>query len=153
MVEAEGPVHTEEVARRIREAFGLQKTGNRILEHVRDALMVQARSSLIQKEQEFWTIPGREIQEVRTRRTAALPLRRAGMIAPGEYRLAMSRIVEEAVAISGDDLEVETARRFGFDRTGSELRQEINRHLNGLISAGCVSAEGGMLRVNASRAG
>ena len=37
IVEAEGPIHTEEVARRIREAFGLQKTGKRILAHVRSA--------------------------------------------------------------------------------------------------------------------
>ena len=34
VVEAEGPIHTEEVARRIREAFGLQQTGRRILAHV-----------------------------------------------------------------------------------------------------------------------
>jgi very-short-patch-repair endonuclease len=123
VVEAEGPVHTEEVARRIREAFGLQKTGNRILKHVREALMAQARSGMIKREQEFWTIPGREIQEIRTRRTAALSLRRASMIAPAEYHLAMLSIVEEAVAISPDDLGVETARRFGFDRTGPDLKQ------------------------------
>ena len=150
VVEAEGPVHTEELARRIREAFGLQKTGNRILKHVRDALIDQARTSLVKKDQEFWTIPGREIREVRTRRKAALSLRRAGMIAPCEYHLAMLSVVEEAVAISRDDLGVETARRFGFDRTGPELRQEINRQLNTLISKGHIKVEGPMLRVNSS---
>jgi very-short-patch-repair endonuclease len=31
VVKEEGPIHAEEVARRIREAFGLQRTGNRIL--------------------------------------------------------------------------------------------------------------------------
>ena len=35
VVEAEGPIHTHEIARRIREAFGLQKTGKRILAHVK----------------------------------------------------------------------------------------------------------------------
>ena len=38
VVEAEGPIYTHEVARRIREAFGLQKTGKRILAHVRSSL-------------------------------------------------------------------------------------------------------------------
>ncbi len=146
VVEAEGPVHTEEVARRIREAFGLQKTGNRILKHVRDALMAQARSGMIRREQEFWTIPGREIQDIRTRRTAALPLRRASMIAPGEYHLAMLSIIEEAVAISRDDLGVETARRFGFDRTGPDLKQEINRQVSALIKVGKIAVDGSMVR-------
>jgi very-short-patch-repair endonuclease len=136
VVEAEGPVHTEEVARRIREAFGLQKTGSRILKHVRDALLAQARTGVIKQEQEFWTIPGREILEIRTRRMAALPLRRASMIAPAEYHLAMLSIIEEAVAISPDDLGVETARRFGFDRTGPDLKQEINLQMSVLIKVG-----------------
>jgi hypothetical protein len=72
------------------------------------------------------------------------------MIAPCEYHLAMLSVVEEAVAISRDDLGVETARRFGFDRTGPELRQEINRQLNALISKERIRVESPMLRVNSS---
>jgi very-short-patch-repair endonuclease len=144
IVEAEGPVHTEEVARRIREAFGLQRTGNRVLKHVRDALMAQSRTGTIRREQEFWTIPGREIQDVRTRRTAALPLRRANMIAPGEYHLAMLSVIEEAVTISREDLGVETARRFGFDRTGPDLKEEINRQISALVKAGKIAIDGSM---------
>jgi hypothetical protein len=70
------------------------------------------------------------------------------MIAPVEYHLAMLSIIEEAMAISRDDLGVETARRFGFDRTGPELRQEINRQMDKLVSAGRIKAEGAMLRAN-----
>jgi very-short-patch-repair endonuclease len=144
VVEAEGPVHTEEIARRIREAFGLQRTGSRILNQVRDALIAQARIGTITREQEFWMIPGREIQDVRTRRTVALPLRRASMIAPSEYHLAMVRIIEGAVAISREDLGVQTARHLGFDRTGMDLKEEINRQLSVLIEMGKVTMEGSM---------
>ncbi len=105
---------------------------------------------MIKKEQEFWSIPGREIPEIRNRRSAALPLRRASIIPPGEFHLAMLSIIEEAVAISRDDLGVETARRFGFDRTGAELRQEINRQMDKLVSAGRIKAEGAMLRANSA---
>ena len=58
VVEAEGPIHLEEVARRIREAFGLQKTGNRILKHVRDALVKLSRSEMVIREDEFWSNSG-----------------------------------------------------------------------------------------------
>jgi hypothetical protein len=149
VVEAEGPVHTEEIARRIREAFGLQKTGNRILKHIRDALIAQARSGMIKRDQEFWSIPGRAIQEIRTRRTTALPLRRASIIAPAEYHLAMLSIIEEAVAISPDDLGVETARRFGFDRTGPDLKQEINLQMSVLIKLGKLVKDDSKVRIPA----
>ena len=152
VVEAEGPVHTEEVARRIREGFGLQKTGTRILKHVRDALMAQARIGALSRGQEFWTIPGREIQCIRTRRTAALPLRRASMIAPDEYHLAMLNIIEETVAISCDDLTVQTARRFGFDRTGPDLKEEINRQISVLLKMGKIAVDGSMVRALANQA-
>jgi very-short-patch-repair endonuclease len=148
VVEAEGPVHTEEVARRIREAFGLQRTGDRILTHVRNALISQSRGGMIKREQDFWTIPGREIQEIRTRRTTALPLKRASMIAPEEYHLAMLSIIREAVAISPEDLGVETARRLGFDRTGPDLKQEIHLQMCALVKHGKIAVDG--LKVRAA---
>jgi very-short-patch-repair endonuclease len=62
VVEAEGPIHTEEIARRIREAFGLQRTGNRILDQIRGALRSLSRSRSLSQDGEFWSIPGRAIR-------------------------------------------------------------------------------------------
>jgi hypothetical protein len=54
--------------------------------------------------------------------------------------------MEEAISISPEQLAVETARRFGFDRTGQDLRQEIDRHMNALIDAGRILHDGNVLR-------
>jgi hypothetical protein len=62
-----------------------------------------------------------------------LPLRRATVIAPAEYQLALLTIIAEAVEISGDDLVVETARLFGFDRTGPDLKEAIDRQVEKLV--------------------
>ena len=43
VVKAEGPIHAEEVARRIREAFGLERTGSRILNKINEALRTAER--------------------------------------------------------------------------------------------------------------
>jgi hypothetical protein len=94
--------------------------------------MAQARIGTIRREREFWMIPGREIQSIRTRRAVALPLRRANMIAPSEYHLAILTVIEEAVAIPREELGVETARLFGFDRTGPDLKEEINPSIAGV---------------------
>jgi len=58
------------------------------------------------------------------------------MIAPAEYQLAILTLIAEAVAISGDDLVVETARLFGFDRTGPDLKEAIDRQAERLVREG-----------------
>jgi len=150
VVEAEGPIHTEEVARRIREAFGLQKTGKRILAHVRSGLKHLSRKASVSRDGEFWLVTGRDLEAVRNRRNAAFPLRRATMIAPAEYQLAISTIISEAVEISRDDLLVETARLFGFDRTGPDLKEAIDRQTATLVKAGRLHPDGEVLRLVAT---
>ena len=83
---------------------------------------------------------GQNISVVRNRRNAALPLRRATMISPAEYQLALLTIIAEAVAISGDDLVVETARLFGFDRTGPDLKEAIDRQVERLVKGGTITS-------------
>jgi very-short-patch-repair endonuclease len=146
VVEAEGPVHTEEVARRIREAFGLQKTGKRILIHVRSGLKHLSRSGNVVNDGEFWSTAGQDILSVRNRRHVPLPLRRAAMIAPAEYQLAISLVVTDVVAILRQDLVSETARRFGFDRTGPDLKEAIERQLAKLVAVGQLTVAEDLVR-------
>ena len=58
------------------------------------------------------------------------------MIAPEEYQLALTTIISETVTISEDDLVVETARLFGFDRTGPDLKEAIDRQAERLVKEG-----------------
>ena len=149
VVEAEGPIHTEEVARRIREGFGLQKTDNLILADVRAGLHYLSRNATVVRDGEFWLAAGRKVSRVRNRRNAPLPLKRAAMIAPAEYQVAISTIISEAVAISHDDLVVETARLFGFDRTGPGLKEAIDQQCATLVQMGRLHIDGDILRLGA----
>ena len=104
VVEAEGPVHSEEVARRIREAFGLQKTGRRILDHVRSGLQHLLRNANVTHDGEFSLAIGHDLQFIRRRRNAALSLRRASM---NSIRVSI-RHIDNCFGGSRDH-----ARRFG----------------------------------------
>jgi hypothetical protein len=75
------------------------------------------------------------------------------MIAPNEYRLAIMTIIAEAVAISREDLIVESARAFGFDRTGPDLKEEIDRQTAALVKHGQLANDGSVLRPTSSIAG
>ncbi|WP_442754260.1 DUF3320 domain-containing protein [Methylocystis sp. JAN1] len=146
VVEAEGPVHTEEVARRIREAFGLKRSGTQIVAHVRKGLTLLGKDGSVSHDGEFWIVSGREPQAVRDRRNASAPLKKAASIAPSEYCLALSIVVDASVSIPKDDLVVQTARILGFDRTGPDLKAEIEKNLDGLLKKGDLEEDDGKFR-------
>ena len=53
------------------------------------------------------------------------------------------------MAISRGDLVVETARLFGFDRTGSDLKEAIDQQGETLIKMGRLHLDGDVLRLGA----
>jgi len=147
VVEAEGPIHSEEVARRIRESFDLQKTGKRILEHVIAGLKRLSQDGSVIQQGQFWSATGRSLSLVRRRRNAAFSLRRASMIAPTEYQLVISTVIIEAISITRDELLIETARLFGFDRTGPEIKDAIGSETDIMIREGRLRFDGNVLRL------
>jgi very-short-patch-repair endonuclease len=147
VVETEGPIHSEEVARRIRESFDLQKTGKRILERVVAGLKQLSRDGSVIQQGEFWSATGRSLSLVRRRRNVALSLRRASMIAPAEYQLAISTVITEAISITRNDLLTETARLFGFDRTGPDIKEAIGNETDSMIREGRLRLDGNVLRL------
>jgi very-short-patch-repair endonuclease len=149
VVKAEGPIHAEEDARRIRDAFGPERTGSRILSKINEALRIAERlGEVIPEEEGFWSAPQRTHPLPRHRRNAALSLRRADRIAPHEYRLAALRFTESAVGIDREDLIVETARLLGFDRTGNDLHAAIDRQITLLLESNRISSVSGHIRLD-----
>jgi hypothetical protein len=57
-----------------------------------------------------------------------------------------------AVAISREELIVETARVFGFDRTGPDLKEEIGLQITALLRDRQIVADGSVLRTASSAA-
>ena len=147
VVADEGPIHTEEVARRVREAFGLERTGRRILELITLALRRLSKQGALAHERDFWIATGVELTKPRSRRTAALALRRADRIAPSEYRLAITDMLRASVAASHSELKVSVARLLGFDRTGSDLDQAIGKEISRMIKDGKVQELEGRLHL------
>lgn len=143
VAKAEGPIHAEEVARRIRGAFGLERTGSRILNAVTQALRAAERQGEVISEEGFWSAPERTHPLPRHRRHAALSLRRSDRIAPHEYRLAILQVVEAAVGIDRKDLIIETARLLGFDRTGTDLQAAIDKQIEVLLPADRIRSANG----------
>jgi very-short-patch-repair endonuclease len=145
VVQYEAPIHSEEVARRIREAFGIGRTGRRILESVIEALNSALQNQTLVLEEDFWLARGAALQKPRNRRNSAPSLRRHDSIAPQEYRLAIRSALRESVSATKEELKLVVARIFGFDRNGNGLDSAISEQIDWMTHAGEIRVLGGRL--------
>jgi Protein of unknown function (DUF3320) len=147
VVRYEGPIHTEKVARRVREAFGLERTGRRILENHQWRVGVAGTAGAIVREDEFWLPANVVRQKPRNRRDAALSLRRPDRIAAQEYRLAINAVLHGSVAASKSELTASVARVLGFDRTGNDLDRAISDQIDWMMQTAEIADIGGRLEI------
>ena len=144
----EAPVHEEEIARRAARLMGKDRAGSRIVSSVRGALRHAAqRVGTIRNDGAFWfPISSDWRPRVRDRSNASITLQKAEMIAAQEIALA----IEEALTTNGrlprEQVAIAVSRLFGFQRTGSDLRQRIDTIISDMIKKGLVLDEAGQIR-------
>ena len=148
VVAGEGPIHGEEVARRIREAFGLARTGRRVLEAVVAALELCLQQGTIRRDGEFWSAISAQLKAPRNRRDASIALRRSDRIAPEEYCLAIQGVLKTSVAATKQELVISVARLLGFDRLGSDLEEQITRQVDALVGDAQIQDRAGNLSLS-----
>lgn len=127
IITIEGPVHEEEIARRVAALFRKQKAGSRIAQAVGKALaLLRERNVEILGDRGFWMTTGqRETPPLRNRSRGPVTLRKASLLPPDEIAAAVRRVVSSNGAVAYDDLPRAVALLFGFQRTGTEIRPAI----------------------------
>ncbi len=149
IVAIEGPIHEEEVARRVTRLAGKTRMGNRILIHVRAALKYAARDlQAVRNDGDFWTptTPDWKLT-IRDRSASAASLQRPDRIADSEIGFAIVQILDSNGGLAAADVAVAVARLFGFLRTGTELRRRIESVLAPMLERGQAVAEAGIVRL------
>ena len=140
IVDGEGPIHQEEVARRLAAAFGKERAGRRILDRSLQALEMAkgtqtGSGGLVKSEGHFWFTDEQERHpRIRNRSAQASSLQRADMLPPMEIAAAVRNVVEESGNALPDDIIRAVARTFGFERVGPTLRDVIGKSLEGALA-------------------
>jgi hypothetical protein len=142
IVAQEGPVHRDEICRRITTLWGLQRTGNRITTAVNAALNWSLRKGKLESSGDFIDVALRPVRKVRSRMDASLNLRRPEMLPPSEIRHALVRVVELHFGISEDEAILQVARAFGFSSTSGQLRERIGEQMRQMIDSGELRLDG-----------
>ena len=132
IVDAEGPIHQEEVSRRVAEAFGKERAGARIYSATLKALRrARQHSDNLRDSNEFWfTLEQQKSPPVRNRATEQGPTLKAENISLMEIEAALLIAREDNAGGSEDELVRSAAQLLGFRRVGPELRVRLQMGLS-----------------------
>ncbi len=127
IIRDEGPIHYEEIARRVATCFGKEKAGGRIIARVRQALRkLQNQDSEILSDGEFWfTREQAANPPVRDRSAESGATLKATYLSPLEMKAAIKLAQEDNGGGSDEELVRTAARLLGFRRVGTDLRTRI----------------------------
>jgi very-short-patch-repair endonuclease/DNA polymerase III delta prime subunit len=134
VVMVEGPVHLDEVVRRIRTLWGLRRAGQRIVNAVARAATYAADRGAIRIRRDFLWLTTPITIHVR-RRQGDAPLK-VDLICDEEIAEAMRLVLKHQFATSPDDLITQTARLFGFQALHNATGMKLREVLEGLIGGG-----------------
>jgi very-short-patch-repair endonuclease/DNA polymerase III delta prime subunit len=152
IIAVEGPIHREEIARRVAQLWGLQRTGTRISQAVEQGLEAAVRNAIVERHGSFFSPPNQQEVPVRDRGNVDInTLRRPDMIPPEEIRNAVSAIVRVHLGVEKDETITETARLFGFRSVSARLRQLIAREVDSMVCAQTLETRNDKLYTNVSR--
>jgi len=130
ILDTEAPVHIDYLVRRLAEAYGLQRVGNRVDAAARQAITDASRTYTYARRGDFLWRADQQLDVVRRPVDGDPRTRREiDSIPPQEIDLAFRRLLEAETGADEEGLLVSAARIMGFERTGDRVRSVLKRRL------------------------
>lgn len=147
VVRIEGPVHENEITRRVTILWGLSRSGRRISDAVDAAIEYAEKSGVINSEDDFYWHSERTEFPVRNRdRVESSGLKKPEMLPPAELRSGICEFVENHVSATSEETARAIGRMLGFRTTSRQLRERIEQEIDALVAQGELILENGLLR-------
>jgi hypothetical protein len=130
---------------RVRSAWGLQRTGTRIQEHLAKAIRVARISRGIEREGKFLNMPVRTITLRDRSGVGSRSLRLPEMLAPAEIRAGVAEVVRENFGAREEEIVSTVLRRLGYGSSGANLREVVESAIRRMRTNGNLSEHGDLL--------
>lgn len=131
VVIVEGPVHIDEVVRRIRILWGVGKAGSRIKQAIQQAIeMAKSNGQVIVYGKYLWNID-QELSVARRRKGDPAP--KLDFICSEEIQIAIGMVLHHQQATAPGDLATQAARVVGFTRTPDAVASGIRKIIDDMI--------------------
>jgi len=137
IIEIEGPLHAEEVARRISSAFGKSRTGSRIRSATEQAIAhaMRQNSELRKRDDFIFTRQQQEAPPIRDRAQMDGALLKAEYLPPMEVVAAAELILDESGGMNRDAHIRAVANLLGYQRVGPDLARVIGEVIADTVDA------------------
>ena len=144
VVKVEGPIHEDELTRRVARAWGINRAGSRVSAVIQRAVQAAAKVGDVRKDGPFlWPV---DMQQPQVRERADDDPKDIDLVCGEELGRAACLIARLQFGIAQNDLVVQVARRMGFSSTGSKVRAAIVDAIEREKREGRLVEEQGMLK-------
>jgi very-short-patch-repair endonuclease len=145
IVNVEGPIHINEVIKRVRICWGLKKAGKRIKDAIKSAVEVAGENGqVIIKDNFIYPITGK----VSVRRRTGDPPANIDLISSEEIEEAIKIVLKTQHATPLKDLYTQVARLFGFKSTSKKTANQIKTSIQKLLDEEqLVETSNGMINI------
>jgi len=143
VVRVEGPVHIDEVVRRIRTIWGLQRAGNRIREAIERGVQIAMQKQVVARDGEFLLLPHAPVV---VRRRNGDPPARVELISDAELAEAMQLVLGNELTTPREELIDAAARRVGIQATSSGVALRLNAVIDVEAQRGRLTLDGELVR-------
>lgn len=145
VVAIEGPIHMDEVIRRVVSLWGGRQVGRRIQDTIEQALHLAKEQGRLVPSGEFFSISEAGEPVVRDRsRVRSATLRQPEMLPPEEIRVALILIIEHGFGVTQDDARGEVRRLLGLARMTEKLAEVIDEQIVNLRARGEIEEREGL---------
>ncbi len=152
IVSVESPIHQQEAIRRLTNALGIKRVGERIESTITDAITKAEKLKKIYKIDQFLWFA--EMKEPILRNRANLEgvpnLKKIEYISSEEIIIAIKQVIKDTMGIKEDALAIEVSRLFGFSKTTDDIREVIMTLINKLSDLEEINYSNGFLKLNKS---
>ncbi|QQS55730.1 MAG: DUF3320 domain-containing protein [Candidatus Competibacteraceae bacterium] len=148
VVDGESPVHREEVVRRIAEAAGIKRLGNRIQNAIDQAIEMALRSGQVcsKRSQWLWS-PHMTTAVVRSRAKLPANMRKLDKVAPEEIEQAILLVARESYGVERDAVPASVCEKLGFGRVTEDMRNIVSIILDDAIQRGVIQNVAGHIAI------
>jgi very-short-patch-repair endonuclease len=147
VVSVEGPVHELEVLRRITDAAGVKRIGNRVEAAFQRGLQTAINWRHIDRKGAILWRPKSNKVSVRSRASLPPSSRKLELVPPEEIGLAVILIAKESYGITRQELTNAVCELFGFTRITEGMLQVVDGIIEQLLGKGSLIKQGEFLAI------
>ena len=148
ILQAEGVIHIKDAAKRITDALGIGRIGNRILEKIIDGATYGHRNNLFHHSKDFLYHDANKIVEVRDRSDFDPSLKKIENIAPEEIQKALIDTISMAFSLPESEAISVALSSMGFSRSTEKASVIIGAEIAKLFKEKKIKLEDNRIVIN-----